>query len=267
MIPSIMAWTKHPVFRFLLPLAFWLGVWQLGAWCLELHLSGKGNELLLPYPITVLTTLLSLGKQSNFWLFTLLSLLRIVSGMMVGTVLGCLLSIATCANTLADQLLSPAIRVVRATPVASFILLVLLWTDRDVVPVVISALMVIPVIWENLCRGIHATDPKLLELARAYRFSSFKILHLVYLPSLRPYLTAGITTSMGLAWKSGIAAEVLCLPKQAIGTEIYQTKLYLEVPTLFAWTFMVISLSLLLERLLRFAFSYWNQKGGQHDKI
>ena len=267
MIPSIMAWTKHPVFRFLLPLAFWLGVWQLSAWTLEIHLAGKGNELLLPYPVTVLTTLFTLAKQSNFWRFTLLSLLRIVSGMVIGVVLGGMFSAVTCSNALADQLLSPAIRVVRATPVASFILLVILWTHRDLVPVVISALMVIPVIWENLCRGIRATDPKLLELAYAYRFSLRKRIHLVYLPSLRPYLTAGITTSMGLAWKSGIAAEVLCLPKQAIGTEIYQTKLYLEVPTLFAWTITVISLSLILERLLRVLMTRWNRKGGAHDKI
>ena len=267
MIPSIMAWTKHSVFRFLLPLAFWLGVWQLGAWGLEIHLAGKGNELFLPYPLTVLNTLITLGKQSNFWLFTFLSLLRIVSGMIIGTVLGCLLSVATCASSLTDLLISPAIRVIRATPVASFILLVILWTHRNLVPVVIAALMVIPVIWENLCRGIQATDQKLLELARAYRFSTWKTIHLVYLPSLRPYLTAGITTSMGLAWKSGIAAEVLCLPKQAMGTEIYQTKLYLEVPTLFAWTITIICLSLILERLLRVFLTRWNQKGGQHDKI
>lgn len=260
-----MAWSK-PLRAFLshlLPLIFWISVWHLCAWGVDVHLAGKGNELLLPYPATVWSTLLTLGRQGEFWLRTGCSLLRILSGMTAGTLLGCLLGVLTCACPLADRLLSPAIRVVRATPVASFILLVILWTHRDLVPVVICALMVIPVVWENLCRGIQATDPSLLELSRAYRFSFFKRVRLVYLPSLRPYLTAAITTAMGLAWKSGIAAEVLCQPGQAMGTEIYQTKLYLEIPTLFAWTLTVVCLSLILERLLRGALDHRNKTGGR----
>ena len=157
----------------------------------------------------------------------------------------------TCASRWCDLLLSPAIRVIRATPVASFILLVLLWTGRNTVSVIIAALMVLPVVWGNLSRGIQETDPQLLEMAKAYRFSSFKTIRLIYIPSLHPYFLSAITTAMGLAWKSGVAAEVLCLPKQAIGTQIYNTKLYLEIPDLFAWTVVVILLSLALEKLLR----------------
>ena len=253
---------RNKPLRILLPLLFWLGIWQLSAWGVEQSLNGMGHELLLPYPRTVLTAFVQLAPQKEFWWRTGCSLLRILSGMAMGTVLGCLLAVVTCISKVADWLLSPAIRVIRATPVASFILLVILWTHRDFVPVVISALMVIPVIWENLCRGIQATDPALLELARAYRFSFWKTVRLVYLPSVRPYFTAAIVTAMGLAWKSGIAAEVLCLPKQAIGTEIYQTKLYLEVPTLFAWTFTVVCLSLLLEWILRLLLSHSRKKGG-----
>ena len=107
---------------------------------------------------------------------------------------------------------------VRATPVASFSLLVVRWTGKGFVPVVIAALMVVPVVWSNLSRGIRETDRQLLELAWAYRFSFFKTAKLVYLPSLRPYFVSAITTAMGLAWKSGVAAEVLCVPDASIGT-------------------------------------------------
>lgn len=102
----------------------------------------------------------------------------------------------------------------------SFILLVLLWTGRDQVPAVIAGLMVLPVVWENLTQGIRATDGQLLELARAYRFSRWKTVRLVYLPSLRPHLRSAAATAMGLAWKSGVAAEVLCLPRLGIGAQI-----------------------------------------------
>ena len=101
-----------------------------------------------------------------------------------------------------------------------------------------------------MSQGIRETDGQLLELARAYRFSRWKTVRLIYLPSVRPYLLSSVTTAMGLAWKSGVAAEVLCLPRTSIGTRIYYTKYNLEVPELFAWTLAVVALSLLLEGLL-----------------
>ena len=218
----------------LLPPAFWLGVWQLGAFLVDRKVGGRGNELLLPYPATVARTLVRLGQTGEFWQTVLVSLGRILAGMGAGTLLGAVLAAAACA-----------------TPVASFILLILLWTDRTFVPGVIAGLMVLPVVWGNLCRGIRETDPKLLELAAAYRFSWWKRVRLIYLPSLRPYFLAAVTTAMGLAWKSGVAAEVLCIPRPAIGTQIYNSKLYLDIPDLFAWTVAVVALSLLLEGLLR----------------
>ena len=235
----------------LLPPAFWLGVWQLCAFLVERWVEGRGNELLLPYPATVARSLAVLALSSAFWQTVAATLGRIVVGMAAGTLAGVLLAVFTWRFVWADRLLSPVIRVIRATPVASFILLLLLWISRNLVPGVISGLMVLPVVWENLTRGLGETDGQLLELARAYRFSPWKRVRLVYLPSLRPYFLSAVTTSMGLAWKSGVAAEVLCLPRPGMGTQIYNSKLYLEIPDLFAWTAVVVALSLLLERLLR----------------
>ena len=250
---------SNNLIHLLLPPAFWLGAWQVVAWLVELHVNGRGNELLLPYPATVLAALLRLAGTSLFWKTVLATSLRILAGTGVGTLFGAVLAVLTCLSPWCDRLLSGPIRVIRATPVASFILLVLLWTDRSFVACVISALMVLPVVWANLVRGIRETDAQLLELARAYRFSAPKTVMLIYLPSLRPYFLSAITTAMGLAWKSGVAAEVLCTPPNAIGTQIYSTKLYLEVPDLFAWSAVVVALSLLLERLLRVVLNRWNR--------
>ena len=245
----------------LLPPAFWLGAWQLGAFLVELHVEGRGNELLLPYPATVLSALVRLAQDPAFWGTALTSLLRIAAGMAAGVALGSALAALTCASSWCERLFAPVIRIVRATPVASFILLVLLWTGRNQVPAVISGLMVLPVVWENLTQGIRSTDRQLLELSRAYRFSRGKTVRLVYLPSLKPYLLSAVTTAMGLAWKSGVAAEVLCLPRPALGTQIYNTKYLLEIPELFAWTAVTVALSLVLEALLRRGMARWG-KGG-----
>ena len=199
----------------------------------------------------MLAALAALVGQVSFWASVGATFLRVAAGLFAGVVLGGLLAGLTCASSWSARLLSPPIRIIRATPVVSFILLVLLWTQRDQVPAIISALMVLPVTWENLVHGIEATDAQLLELARAYRFSRSKAIRLIYLPSL--------ITSVGLAWKSGVAAEVLCTPSLAMGTQIYSSKLSLEIPDLFAWTAVVVALSLALERGLRLMLE---QKGG-----
>ena len=257
-----MEWNKEfkKLISALIPPVFWLGVWQLSAFLVKCSVEGRGNELLLPYPATVFSSLSRLCVTVEFWETVAASLGRILLGMVIGVAAGALLAALTSVSRWCDRLLSPAIRVIRATPVASFILLVLLWTGRSSVPVVIAALMVLPVVWANLSRGIKATDSQLLEMARAYRFSRWKVLRLIYLPSLSPYFSASLTTAMGLAWKSGAAAEVLCLPRRGLGAEIYHAKLALEIPDLFAWTLVVVVLSLLLEKLLRALLA--SKKGG-----
>lgn len=226
--------------RVLLPVLFWLGVWQLAA-------ATVGQELLLPGPAAVGRRLLELAAGAVFWQTALASLLRIFGGLLLGVALGALLAGLTAWVPLLDWVLTPAVKVVRATPVASFILLVYLWVERGRVPGLISALMVLPVVWGNVTRGIAETDPRLLELARAYGFGRGRTLRRIYIPSVLPYFASGCRTALGLAWKAGVAAEVLCQPQNAIGTQIYNTKYYLETPSLFAWTLVVIALSFLLE--------------------
>lgn len=230
--------------KIVIPLVFWLGVWQFAA-------MQVGQELLLPAPAAVWHSLQALAVTSEFWLSALYTLGRVVLGLLCGVVLGSLLAALTHFCKWLDWLISPAVRVIRATPVVSFILLVYLWVTRTNIPGVIAALMVLPVVWGNLTAGLAAVDAQLLEMARAYRFGRWKTLRLIYLPSIRPHFISGLLTAFGLAWKSGVAAEVLCPPKYAIGTRIQQAKTALETPELFAWTLVLIVLSLALELLLR----------------
>ncbi len=226
------------------PPALWLGVWQLAA-------LAAGRELLLPGPLAVGERLLVLAGTADFWLSVGSTLGRVFLGLLWGALAGAALAFATHFSPWADRLISPAVRVVRATPVVPFILLVYLWVARSAIPWVIAGLMVLPVVWGALGAGLDSLDKQLLEFARAYRFTRFKTLRLVCLPALRPQFSAGLLTAFGLAWKSGVAAEVLCPPAYAIGSRIQQAKLGLETADLFAWTLAIVALSLALEKLLR----------------
>ena len=221
---------------------FWLLVWQLAAKAVDL-------PLLLPGPGVVLRALGALAVEGKFWAQVGLTLLRILGGFVLGAAVGFLAAVLTEFVPLWGTLLAPAIRVVRATPVASFILLCMLWMKSGFVPAFIAGLMVLPVIWGNVAEGFRQTDRQLLEMTKFFGMGRWRTFWFLYIPSALPYFRAACLTAMGMAWKSGVAAEVLCQPKRSIGTGLYYAKIYLETPNLFAWTAVVIALSILVEKL------------------
>lgn len=232
-------WCKTLI-KIALPLAIWLGAWQLAA-------MGVGQSLLLPRPGEVLGRLGQLALTGGFWTTCLATLGRVFLGGALGALLGAGVAALSAWREPAGWVLGPLMRIVRATPVASFILLIWLWCKSAWVPVVIAALMSAPVVWAATAQGIATTDPRLLEMARAYRFTPGKTLRLIYIPSARGAVVTGCRTALGLAWKAGVAAEVLCRPRLALGSEVYRAKLTMETADLFAWTAAVIGLSFLVE--------------------
>ena len=224
-------------------LLFWTAVWGIGARWLN-------NPLLLPGPVQVLRCLWNLMGTLSFWQITVVSLGRILLGVVCAVVLGTVLAVLTAKSRLIHALIAPALTATQATPVASFTILVLIWLDRDYVPVLICCLMGLPVVWNSVSAGIRVTDPQLLEMAKVFRLSRFQVLKRIYVPSVMPFFRTACSSALGLGWKAGIAAEVLTVPKASIGRMISDSKLYLMTEELFAWTFAVIVLSLVLQKLM-----------------
>jgi len=225
-----------------LALVFWLLLWQgLASWV--------GIALLLPGPVTVAQALRGLLGTAGFREATGFSLLGILLGFSIGVATGSVLAVLTWASRLLDALFAPFLRVIRTAPVASFIILLLLWLSRRTVPMVIAALMVAPILWSATKTALEEAPRDLLEMARVYKFSRFQTFRLIYLPALLPQWTAAAATAMGLAWKSGIAAEVIGQPSPAMGTNLFRAKLHLHIDQLFAWTVLLVLASFLLERI------------------
>ena len=224
-------------------LLFWLGVWWLGARALD-------NALLLPTPWQVFRRLLELAVTEPFWQTVGLSIGRILLGVITAVALGVAIAILTSQSRLAEMLIAPAMTAMQVTPVASFTILVLIWLDRNWVPVLICGMMVLPVVWHGVSTGIQTVDIQLLEMAKVFRLSKSQVLRRIYLPTVLPFFRTACSSALGLGWKAGIAAEVLTVPKISIGRMIADSKLYLLTEELFAWTLTVIALSLVLQRIM-----------------
>ena len=234
-IKKLPRWSYLP-----LALLFWVGLWWLLA-------ASFDKPLLLPTPWAVLKTLWTLMGTGEFWLTVLLSLVRILLGILLALLGGALLALLTTKSELCHHLFSPLLTLCKATPVASVIFLVLLWVGREQVPLLIAFVMALPIVWSNVREGLLQTDRRLLEMAQVFGLSKKQKLLSIRIPSLYPYFLAACRSAIALAWKAGIAAEVLCLPKHSIGLGIYEGKMYLETDQLFAWTLIVILISVLIE--------------------
>lgn len=224
-----------------LVLCFWLAVWQV------IYLA-VGQDILVASPAQVLNRIVVLGTNSSFWGAIGVSCIRILAGFFLALLAGGLLAVAACRIPGMLRLISPLLTVIKATPVTSFILLALIWFTTNKLPVFTTYLMVLPLVFGNLFEGIRAVDPLLLEMADIFRLPPGKRLMKLYAPSLRPYFLAACSTGLGFAWKAGIAAEIIARPSRAIGSEIYQAKIHLETADVFAWTAVLILLSLLIEK-------------------
>ncbi len=232
--------------------AIWLIIWQVIYLLVD-------DPLFVSAPLEVFKRIVELAKTQIFWEDVLLSVGRIMIGFVFGVIIGLLMAFASSLN-ITDKLLSPLKLIVRATPIASFIMLAWIWLERDMIPVFISALMVIPVVWGNVLTGIKNIGKDFKELAIVYKIGKFKQLKYIYLPGILPYFTSALCTCAGLVWKAGVAAEVLCQPKNSIGTNLFYAKSLLETLDVFAWTVVVIIISLTLEILIKFILKKLEKK-------
>ena len=227
---------------------FWIGIWALASYRIN-------NSFLVPSPKSVIVNTFELVKTSEFWLIISQSLFRILIGIASAMLIGIVLAIITTKISFVDILVTPLMSAVKATPVASFIFIAIIFMNRNSLPVFITSLLVLPIIWTNVSAGIKGVPRELKEVAKVYDLSPAKKLTKLYFPSILPYFLAACRSALGLAWKAGVAAEVLCTPTSAIGTELYFAKTYLDTEGLFAWTLVTVILSLIIEKTVIYVLS------------
>ncbi len=222
---------------------FWLLVWQLVS-------SSLNQEILLVSPFRVLLTLIELLQTSTFYLSIFLSISRILLGFLCAVIIGTLGAIFSYRHRLVEQLLAPLIYTIRSIPVASFIILILVWVPSRNLSYAIAFLMAFPIIYENIFEGLKQCNPQLLEMAKVFRISKQNQIKTIWISEVLPYFRSGTITALGLCWKAGIAAEVIGLPKHSIGEHLYEAKVYLDTPNLFAWTVVIVLISVFFQKVL-----------------
>jgi len=232
---------------------FWIALWQLAA-------LAANSPVLLPSPVQTLEALFKLCAKNEFYHSIAATLGRVAAGLAASIVLGVVLGWCASRAKFVAHMMDPFVAAMKSTPVMSVILLAIVWLRAGNVPIFVCVLLCFPIMYTNTLHGILSIDKQLMQMARIYNVPRMKVLRGITLPSIKPDLYAGILIIVGFSFKSVITAEVLSSPKTSMGYGMYTTKLYLDTAELFAWTGVIILLSMCLEKLVR---SLFRDSGGR----
>lgn len=232
--------------KFCVPIAVYILIWQL------LSMLVGSRLLLLPSPLDTLRSMGEIVSSKSGWQSIGMTVVRILAGFLLGCAVGIGFAVLTSHLRVFDWLLRPLRSLIKTTPITSFALILLVSVISGAVPVIVAMIVVIPMIWQTTEEAIINRDVHLSEMAKIY-LSPWKKLRYVTLPQVLPQFFASASTALDFAWKAVITAEILALPKLGIGRQMQFHKIHVEIPELFAWTLLVILLSVILENALKFA--------------
>ena len=247
---------KTSIGKQILIAAGWLVLWQLAA--VVIH-----NPILMAGPIETLKALAGLIGTEEFLQSLLFSFLRIVGGFLAGSAAGIVLAYLASQKTLLKDILAPLVLALKSVPVASFIILALIWFGSKWLSFAISFVVVFPILYLNTLKGMESLDPQLMEMAEVYHMPASSMLRYIALPGVYPFLESGFTLALGMSWKSGVAAELIGQFKLSIGNQLYMDKITLDTAGVLAWTMVIIVVSWTFEKL--FMLLVRQMRRGNHD--
>lgn len=234
---------RMKVFKRTLSVLFWIIMWQLLATAIK-------SEILIASPVRVMEALVNMLPKGATWANVYFSFARIMLGFLIAVVSGVILAVAAYYSMIIKELLYIPMTMIKATPVASFIVMALIWISPSALSVFVSFLMGVPIVYTNVLKGMENIDIKMKEMMRVFRVSPCKQLRYLYFPKVMPFFYSAVSISLGMCWKAGIAGEIIGIPKGSMGERLYNAKIFLNTPELFAWTFIIIFVSAVSEKIL-----------------
>ena len=234
--------TKKENVRMALIVLFWLVLWEIADRVVD-------NRIILVGPTHILMALAEQVGQSDFWVTCGASFLRIAVGFVLSFIGGFVLALVCYRYKLIRDFLEPIMIMLKTVPMISFVIMLLIWVGNQALTIYLSFLIVLPIIYTNTLQGLQSVDVQLLEMAQVFHMAPWKKFMFIYRPAFMPFVLSASKLALGMSWKSGIMAEVIGTPKPSIGREMYAAKTYLQTSNLFAWTIVVVILSVLFETL------------------
>lgn len=164
----------------------------------------------VPGPLDVLAFILRESADGALFYHLAVTLARVAAAFLIAMALGTAIGVLMGQSQRADRLLDPWIILLLNIPALVVIVLCYIWIGlTEAAAVTAVALNKIPNVVVTLREGARALDPRLMEMARVFRFSRLRLLRHVVLPQLFPFIAAAGRSGLALIWKIVLVVELL----------------------------------------------------------
>jgi NitT/TauT family transport system permease protein len=185
-----------------LSLAVFVAIWQV-----VVAVSGF-QSYVLPGPLTVGQRFVRAWTDGTMWPHVSATLVEVLLSSVLGTSVALVTGIALARSRLAERLLSPYLVAAQATPVLVLAPLITMWFGNGLLSklVICTPIVFFPVAVATMV-GIRSVDPRLLEMARSFRATTWQVVTRVEVPSALPAILGGMRVGVTLAVIGAIVGE------------------------------------------------------------
>jgi NitT/TauT family transport system permease protein len=208
-----------------------------------------GSEARLPSPPRVYREIVTI-LQGDFWTQFWASVVRVLAGFVAAVLIGTPVGFVMGRSKYWGNFLQAPVVVAGAIPgltyaVMAFVVFgISFWG-----PVLAVGLIAMPYVAINVAEGVRGVDRRLIDMSTAYGRTETQVFRNVVVPSVLPFIFAGVRLSFSLAWKVGTLTEVFGSSK-GIGFQIRRNYQLFNMPAVIAWVLLFVGFMLLLERFV-----------------
>lgn len=219
-----------------------LSVWTWG--------SAQFSGTVLPTPKTVVVEMAEIVYSGRFFLHFQWSVLKTAAGFAVAVGLGAPIGYLMGRHRYWRAFFHDGVTVSGTIPGLTYAVLALIIFGISIQgPILAVALVSMPYIAINVAEGIRGVDQDLIRMSQAFGRSQGQIRRHVLVPSIVPFVFAGVRLAFAVAWKVEALTEVFG-GRNGVGFEIRRSYQTFSIPGVLAWMFLFILFMLIIERVL-----------------
>lgn len=239
----------------LLSCVFFIGLWQLIAITIN-------NDIYIPRVQQVIEAINIIFKDENFLKVIFSSFYRTILSYILAVVFSIILGVLGTVYPFFKYLMQPINSFAKTIPTMVFVVLLLVWFDKDITPFAVGFAIIFPILYEGVRNDLMQIDEKIINMTKIYEVSLKDKIKKIYLPVMKFYFMSIFVSTFSLTFKVVITGEVYGQPKFGMGSQIQLEKVNFNVSGIFAWIVIIIFISLLLEiinKLLKKKIYRWTK--------
>ena len=216
------------------------------------------NKFILPTLKETFSAFIGNFTSKIFYKALFLTLLRALIAFTVSLIIAFTLALLSEREN-ALKIIAPIIAIIRALPTIAIVLLVLLWTNSYIAPMIVTTLVVLPTLYTDIKNSFSVIGKDQIIMCKTFNVGKGDFIKKVALPEIMPEFLNTVGSNLSLNLKLMVAAEVIASTANSVGLLLNQGKVYFETAKMLSIVAVVVIIGLIIEYL----FAFVSKKAGK----